>query len=199
MCFSWKTHENIGGSLNSVQYNSAIWIFMGIPNVAFVNKCFWKKGTSGTGFYCLLSWLLGSRRTEDAHRGVVRQQPRVFQALPSTEQEGRARMVRGAHPLTMLIIRQKHGNRVKSGIHKVQPVRAARHRAGWRYVSEMIAAKNRTWEHVWGRATCSKVLKERTTNAIKQMLLSITMDMALNEQVLAFLMALPAICYSLPS
>lgn len=106
MCFSSKTHENIGGSVNCVQYNSDIWIFNGIPNVAFVNKRFWKKGTSGIGFYYLLSCLLGSRRTKDAHWGQVRQQPRVFPA-----QGSRARTVRGAGPLTVLIIRQEHGDR----------------------------------------------------------------------------------------
>lgn len=127
MCFSWKTHENIGGSLSSVQYNSDIWIFKIIPNVAFVNKCFGKKGTSETGFYCLLSCLLGSRSTEDAHRGAVRQQPRVLPAhmgqghSPALNRAGKARMVRGAHPLTGLIVRQQHGDWVNSGIHLESP------------------------------------------------------------------------------
>lgn len=48
-----------------------------------------------------------------------------------------------------------------------QQVRATRHRAGCRHASEMAPAKTRTGERVWGRATCSKAPKGRTTNAKK--------------------------------
>lgn len=155
MCFSWKTHENIGGSLNSVQYNSDISIFTGIPNVAFVNKRFGKKGASRTGFYCMFSCPLGSRRTADAHWGVVRQQPRVFQAQveqchsPALPQNGEGR-ARRARPLIVRIIRQKHGNSVSLGFtEEVQPASEGSTAQGRVQAhQEMVPAKNRTWEHV---------------------------------------------------
>lgn len=159
---------------------------------------FGKKGTSETVFYCLLSSLLGSRSTDDAHWGVPSTDGAV--SLPSTEQGGRARMVRGAHPLTGLTVQTAAWWQGKSGIPPArEQVRATRRWAVCRHISEMAPAKNRTQEHVWGRATCSKVPKGRTTNAVKQMLLSVTLYNALNKWVLAFLMALTVICSSLPS
>lgn len=118
MCFSWKTHENIGGSLNSVQYNSDIWIFKGIPNVAFVNKCFGKKAPLKLVF--IACWGAEAlRSSETAAKGA----PSTGGAVshPSSEQGRQGKRVSGAHPLTGLIVRQQHGDRVNSGIHQESP------------------------------------------------------------------------------
>lgn len=128
MCFSWKTHENIGGSLNSVQYNSDIWIFKGISMWHLSINVFEKKAPLELFFYCLLSCLLRGRKTEDSHWGEVREQPRVLPAQvgqcrsPALSKGSRARLGRGAGPLTVLIIRQKHGDRASLGFTwQVQP------------------------------------------------------------------------------
>lgn len=143
MCFSWKTHENVGGFVNCVQYSIDMWIFKGIPNVAFVNK-FLKKPHLWNCFL-LPAVLSGSRKSRAAHRGEARWHPRVapVQAgqCPSLapSRGSRAGLVTETDLLTVLIVRQMHADKAGLGFTwEVQPA------------SEGSKAQGRAQACLWG-------------------------------------------------
>lgn len=167
---------------------------------------FLKKGTSRTGFSCVFSCLLGSW-TADAHWGVVRQQPRVLQAQVEQchslalvqNREGRARRVRrspdSAHHQT------KAWKQDKSGIHRGSPAsKWGQHGTGQGADTSGDGSSQKQDSRACLRQSYLQQGSQGESHKYSKTDATVSnTGHCFKWAVLAFLMALPAICYPLPS